>query len=226
MLRNEKFEYKALEKITRDDGVRHYRCLTTNLLVPSATTIIDATEDKSGLLEWRKRVGDEEADRIKNEACALGSLMHNHIENHVSGIPRPGGSNLIRMQAKRMADRIIEEALPFVDEVWGQEVMLCYPGLYAGTTDLCGIYKGKEAIMDHKTARKMKKLKDIIHYRDQLCFYLLAHNETYGTNINTGVIFMVDRQLNFQEFYFDENDIKKGIDAALRRLELYYKLSK
>lgn len=218
---NRKFEYVQLERITRDDGVRHYRCPVTNLLLPSVTTILSGTEDKKGLLEWRARVGDQKADEIRDEACALGGLMHLHIENYVSGIARPRGNNFIRVQAERMADQIINRGLPNVDEIWGQEVMLYYPGLYAGTTDLVGIYKGEEAIMDHKTARKMKKRSDILNYLHQIPAYAIAHDELYGTKIKTGVIFMVDREFNYQEFVIDITELETRKGEWLDRVTAY-----
>jgi hypothetical protein len=217
---NRKFDYAPLERITNENGVRHYRCLQTNLLLPSVTTILSGTEDKTGLLEWRKRVGDKKADEIRDEALKLGSLMHQHIENYVVGIPRPRGTNLIRVQAERMADQIINRALPNVDEIWGQEVILYYPGLYAGTTDLVGVYKGEEAIMDHKTAKKMKKRTDILNYFHQLSAYAIAHDAMYGTSIKLGVVFMVDRDFNYQEFTVDIKEM------ATRKVEWLDRVTK
>jgi hypothetical protein len=221
MLINRKFEYLQLDRITQPNGTRHYRCPQTNLLLPSVTTILGATSDETALLEWRARVGDQKADEIRDEACDLGSLMHLHIENYVSGIPRPRGNNYIRVQAERMADQIINRGLPNIDEIWGQEVMLYYPGLYAGTTDLAGIYKGEEAIMDHKSARKMKKRSDIVNYLHQIPAYAIAHDELYGTNIKTGVIFMVDREFNYQEFVIDLTELESRKGEWLDRVTKY-----
>jgi hypothetical protein len=223
MKRVDHFDYVQLERITRPDGVRHYRCPVTNLLVPSVTTILGATSNnQDALLEWRKRVGDTKADKIRDQACALGSLMHLHIENHVMGIPRPRGTNQIRVQAERMADQIIGRGLPNVDEVWGQEVSLFYPGLYAGTSDLVGLYNGRPAIMDHKTSKKMKKRKDILDYFHQLSAYAVAHDEVYGTNIEIGVIFMVDRAFNFEQFVVEIDELEAGKADYLERVENYF----
>jgi genome maintenance exonuclease 1 len=221
MLINRKFEYKVLNRITQESGIRHYHCPETNTLVPSVTTILDATTDKKGILEWKEFVGEKKANQVKKEATDLGSLVHEHIEKHIMGIERPGGNNIIRVQAKKMADQIIENGVRYADEVWGQEVGLYYPGLYAGTTDLVGVYKGKEAIMDHKTAKKIRSKDQIEAYYFQIAAYAMAHNFLYGTNIRTGVIFMVDRNFSYQDFYIDEYEMAKNQDLFLEKVEQY-----
>lgn len=218
---NKLYPYPKLDRITADDGVRHYKCPVTHLMLPSVTTILDATKDKTALKEWAEAVGEKKASRAKEEGLALGTLVHTHIENHIMGIPRPRGNNLIRMQAERMATQIIEKALPKVDEVWGQEVAMYMPGIYAGTTDLVGIYEGVPAIMDHKNAKKMRSRDMIEDYFCQLAAYTMAHNEVYGTDIKKGVIFMVDRELNFQEFLLEGLEMERFKVQFLTRLEDY-----
>ena len=154
----------------------------------------------TGLLEWQKRVGLQKADEIRDEAGRLGTLVHTHMECHIQGIPRPGGNNLIRQMATRMSDVLIKEGLVNVSEVWGFEVPLYFPELYAGTTDLVGIHKGKPAIMDYKNTRTMKKKETITDYFCQCAAYALAHNFHYGTDIETIVIFMVARDNSYKEF--------------------------
>lgn len=224
MIINRKFEYKKVERITQDSGVRHYHCPETNSLLPSVTTILDATMDKKGLLEWKEFVGEKKANEIKKEATDLGSLVHEHIEKHVLGEERPKGNNIIRVQSRKMADEIISNGLQNVNEVWGQEVALYYPGLYAGTTDLVGLYKNEEAIMDHKTAKKIRSVDMIKAYFYQIAAYRLAHNHLFGTNIKTGVIFMVDRAFNYKEFHINESDMEKYQDEFLNKVEEYYRI--
>jgi genome maintenance exonuclease 1 len=217
-----RYDYPTLERNTQANGTRHYTCPQTGKPLASVTTVLDQTSDKSGLLEWRKRVGDKEADRIKHEAVGLGSLMHTHLEHYVGGLPRPGGTNLVRQQAEAMADQIIEYGLNQIDEWWGSEVALYYPALWGGTCDLVGVYKGQPAIIDFKSARKMKKREHIENYLIQTAAYGIAHNELYETNIKTGVIFMVDRDFNFQEFLLEGDDFRAMSDAWFDRLEQYY----
>ncbi len=218
---NRRYAYQTLSRVTRPDGVRHYLCPETNTLVPSVTTVISETLDKKGLQEWYAWVGRDKAERVKKEATDLGSLVHTHVENHIVGIPRPSGTNLIRKLSERMADQIIERGLCDVDEVWGQEVALYHPGLYAGTTDLVGIYRGRPAIMDHKTAKKMRKREDIEGYMMQLGAYSLAHDHLFGTNIELGVIFMVTREFAFQAIVLSNEELEHYKTKFMLSVEQY-----
>jgi genome maintenance exonuclease 1 len=215
------FEYKTLERVTHEDGNRFYVCPQGNNL-SSVTTILSATADKTGLLEWRKWVGDKKADQIRDEATGLGTLMHTHLENYMMGIERPGGSNLVRQMAKNMADQIIERGLVHVSEVWAMEEMLYFPGLYAGTADLIGIHNGRPVIMDYKTTNKMKSKDKINDYACQLAAYAMAHNELFGTDIQGGVIFMVARDLKFEEYVFEGLEFKAATDEWMQRLDTFY----
>lgn len=195
-----------MDRTTHNDGTRFYICPDTGAHLPSVTTILSATGDKTSLLEWRDWVGDEKADRIRDEACAIGTLMHTHLENYILGAPRPRGNNLIRKLSEGMADVVIEQGLPNVDEVWGLEVALHFPELYAGTSDIIGVYKGKPAIMDYKTTKKMKSRSKIDDYMQQGCAYALAHNLLFDTNISTVVIFMASRDFQFETFVLEGNE--------------------
>lgn len=217
------FDYPTLERTTNPDGTRFYIDPTDGTPLPSVTTILSGTSDKTAIKLWEERVGKEKAEQVRKEATGLGSLMHLHIENYVMGIPRPGGNNLVRLQAARMADQIINQGLPKVNEVWGQEVAMYFPGLYAGTTDLVGVHEGIPSIMDHKTAKKMRSRDMIVDYFDQMCAYSLAHNEVYGTSIKRGVIFMVSRDLAYKEFVLEGNEFDKHMDSFLSRVDTYLK---
>lgn len=218
---NPRFKY---EKLTRIDGPSRLYATPDGSRVPSVTTILNGTADKTALVEWRKRVGDAEATRISTESAGLGTLVHKHVENFIEGIERPPGSTPIHVLARSMSDMIINKGLPGVDEVWGMEASLYYPGLYAGTTDLCGVYKGKPSIMDHKTAKKMKKPEWMQDYFIQTTAYALAHNEVHGTDIQQGVLFMADREGAYQTFIIEGAEFKHYSDLWLQRVEQYYKL--
>lgn len=217
-----KFDYQKLTRIDNPvTGLRHYVCPVTARQLPSVTTILSETADKTALKAWRERVGEKKAQRVMEEASNLGTLVHAHVENHLMGEPRPRGNNLIRLQSARMADKIINEGLPAVTEVWGMEVSMYFPAAYAGTTDLVGLYDGRPTIMDHKTAKKMKSADQIEDYKCQLASYALCHNELYGTDIDQGVIFMVDRELNFQTFIIEGSEFERYRDKFLYRLDEY-----
>ena len=147
--------------------------------------------------------------------------MHRSLEKHVKGEDRTPGSNLIQLKAWKMANVIIDNGLKDVSEVWGSEVNLFYPELYAGTTDLVGVFKGEPAIMDFKQARKLKKKEWVEDYFLQLVAYSEAHNIQYGTNINKGKIFICTQNNEYQTFEIDNYDHWVGQWYA--KLEQYYK---
>jgi genome maintenance exonuclease 1 len=120
-----------------------------------------------------------------------------------------------------MANVIIEHGLKDVNEVWGSEINLYYPELYAGTTDLVGVCNGSPAIMDFKQARKLKKKEWVEDYFLQLVAYAEAHNKLFDTDIRTGRIFICTQANEYQTFEIDDYD--KWSDRWYRRVEDYYK---
>jgi genome maintenance exonuclease 1 len=122
-----------------------------------------------------------------------------------------------------MADEIINKGLKNrLVEFWGLEVTLYYPELYAGATDVVGIYDGEEAIVDFKQSNKPKRREWIEDYKLQLAGYALAHNEVYGTNIKKGVNLICTKDNLYQEFIFDGEEFKKAKYDWLRRVDHYY----
>ena len=210
-----------MERVTDSvSGKRYYATKTGNL--SSVTTILGETGDKTLLDQWRARVGDVEAERIRKEATGLGSLMHTHLENYIMGEARPTGNNLVRKMAAGMSDVIIECGLSNLNEVWGMEEGLYFPHLYAGTADLIGVYRGKPAIIDYKSAKKIKKEEIIEDYFLQGAAYILAHNELFGTNIATVVILMVDRDYKFKEFIATGHTFNKYMERWLDRFHTFH----
>lgn len=216
-----KFDYTPINRKS-DNGKRLYQCPDGNS-VPSVTTILDKTKDKTHLIEWRKRVGEKKAQEITTEAAGVGTRMHTFLEKYIatSEWPLPG-SNPFSQQAHKMAETIKIEALAHIDEIWGSEVNLYFPQIYAGTTDLLGVYKGNEAIMDFKQTNKPKKEEWVEDYYLQLVAYAEAHNEVWGTNIKEGHVFMCSRDLNYQQFDIWPDKYDYWRDKWWRRVEQYY----
>lgn len=225
-LLNEKYNYPALKRVTAKSGQRQYTGEDNNP-VPSVTTILSATGDKSGLIAWRKRVGEQEATRISSEAAGLGTKVHNAIEKYILGEEYEiKGNNVISEMARPMVNNMITEGVSKVDEIWGVEVGLIAKGLFAGTSDCIGVYEGKPTIIDFKTARKIKKREWIEDYFMQGCAYAIAHNEMFETDINRVTIFMIDREGDFKEFTIEGDEFEEYTKKWLQRLEDYYKLQK
>jgi genome maintenance exonuclease 1 len=225
-----RYDYTPLAKESVE-GKRHY-ALPDGSRVPSVTTILERTkpaEARQALQEWRKAVGEERAQQITTEAANRGTRMHTYLERYVKNddlgeFP----TNPFAQPSWFMAAKVILEGLQHADEYWGSEVPLYYSGLYAGTTDLVGVWKGQPAIMDFKQSNKVKKREWIDDYFLQLAAYAAAHNDTFGTDIKTGVILMCVKPKTendepvYQEFVLEPKDFAYWSDQWMRRVELYY----
>ena len=99
-----------------------------------------------------------------------------------------------------MAEVIREQAFSRLNEIWGSEVALFMPRLYAGTSDLVALYDDRPAICDFKQTNRPKKEEYVEDYYLQLVAYAEAHNEIYDTNICEGHIFMCSRDFEYQQF--------------------------
>jgi len=217
----EKYNYKEIKR-KQVDGKRLYACPDGNA-VASVTTILDKTKDKSHLIAWRKRVGEQKAQEIVTEAASVGTRMHKYLEDYIEfgKWPTPG-SNPYAQQAHKMAEQVKENAMTDVDEIWGSEINLYHPKIYAGTTDLVGQYKGQPAIMDFKQTNKPKKAEWVEDYYLQLTAYALAHNEVFGTNIREGHVFMCSRDLQYQQFDLWPSDFDAWEQKWWDRVYQYY----
>lgn len=214
------FPYQELKRKSVD-GKRLYEN-PWGEAVPSVTTILDKTKPlkaRMALQKWKERVGVEEAQRITTEAADNGTRMHAILEYWCKNEEYTGETTPL---SKMMANVIIDNIQDDLDEVWGTEVNLCAPGLYAGTTDLVGVYKGKPTIMDFKQTNKLKKRDWIDDYFLQGTAYALAHNELYGTEIENIAIFMCSRECQWQLFEVDTQEFKRWSLNWGIRLEQFY----
>ena len=205
------------------DGTRRYEIDDEKL--PSVTTIISGTQDASkteSLDRWKLRVGEAEAERIRNTAAARGTAMHTFLEHHIKG-----GNALdltdVGREASGMGQTIIDKGFPDLEEIWGVECTLHYPGLYAGQTDMCGIYQGRESIIDFKQTNKPKKAEWIDDYKLQLVAYATAHDQVYGTKIEQGVILMCTPDNFFQRCLVNGSEFREFKWKWLKKIDQYYK---
>ena len=122
-----------------------------------------------------------------------------------------------------MADQIIENGIRNkLNEIWGCEATLHYPGKYAGAADCIGIYENKETIIDFKQSNKPKKEEWISEYFLQLSAYSLAHDKVYGSNITQGVILLCTKDNIFQRFIVNDNTLKDYQNQFLEKVEQFY----
>ena len=198
MKKSNKYNYIQGKQITdHGTGTRVYDI--DNSRLPSVTTILGATKNQDFIKKWKAKVGEEEADKIKNHSSKRGTAMHKFIESHVTGV---GYDDLtaIGQEAKPMAQKIIEIGFTPIEEVYGSEIMLHYPGLYAGSTDLVCLHNDMETIIDFKQANRPKKEEWIEDYFLQIAAYALAHDYTHKSQIRQGVIMVCTPALYYQSF--------------------------
>ncbi|MAP75495.1 MAG: hypothetical protein CMK80_00230 [Pseudomonadales bacterium] len=219
---NKKFIYpKSMRSVI--NGGRHYDIGNTKL--PSVTTILSACqsdEKKASLAAWKAKMGDKAADEVRDTAAARGTAMHTYLEHYLDGTGYKDLTTLGK-QAEVMANKIIESGLGDLEELWGLETTLYYPDLYAGATDVVGIYAGQPAIIDFKQSNKPKRREWIQDYFEQLGAYAMAHNQVYGTKIQSGIVLMCTKDFLFQKFEVSGREFVRHQHAFLRKCDQYYK---
>jgi genome maintenance exonuclease 1 len=205
------------------EGNRHYDI--SNEILPSVTTILQATQSEekaASLARWKSKVGEKEAERVKNEAASRGTAMHQFLEYYIQNKKLLDLTDEGR-EASSMGQAIIENGLKDLEEIWGSEVTLFYPGLYAGQTDLCGIYTGRESIIDFKQTNKPKKREWIEDYFLQLAAYAMAHDVIYKTCVDQGVILMCSKDGFFQKFTSTGKEFTRYKHKFLQKIDQFYK---
>ena len=213
-----KYQYKKFSR-QEENGQRTYN--VDNKKIPSVTTILSATksqEDIDSLRRWRDRIGDEAARKTTIDAARRGTEMHYVLEQYING---QGYFNLSEEGAKArlMAHKIIEN-MHALEIIYGNEVSLHYEELYAGATYLIGIHGGKPTIIDFKQSNKLKQRNYVEDYYYQIAAYALAHEKNYGP-IDKGLIAICTKDLVYQEFILDKDDLKRYKDKWIQRVEQF-----
>ena len=218
---NKKYDYpKSIRSLINDE--RHYDIGKEKL--PSVTTILSATksdEAKESIARWKAKVGEDEATRVKDTAASRGSNMHLHLEKYILGTGHKDLTDEGQV-AGDMAQVIIDKGLCDVSEIWGSEVTLYYPGLYAGATDLVGVYDYENSIVDFKQSNRPKRKEWIEDYFMQLGAYAMAHNYVYDSDITQGVILMCTPDNYFQKFQIKGKEFIKYKHRFLEKVDRFY----
>lgn len=213
-------EYELEYADTNKPG-RHYQT-PDGRAFPSVTTVLGATSDKTFLEEWRKRIGEEEANRISKAATDIGSDMHLLCEHYLKNEAVPEIKN---KKAITLFSAMRPKLEANVDAVIKLEAPL-YSNLFriAGRTDGIVYWRGELAIIDfksnHKTDR-LKKEEDIKDYFLQIAIYTLMFEERTNLTVNKGAI-IISNGLVAQVFEFNPQDYKA---EAIKRIRQYYEQS-
>ena len=148
--------------------------------------------------------------------------MHEYLEKFLLGklnLDLLGDNTRERM----MADQIIENGLRNkLDEIWGCEATLYYPGNYAGAADCVGVYENKETIIDFKQSNKPKKDEWIDDYYLQCSAYALAHNIVYNSRITQGIVLLCTVDNLFQVFRIQGVKLEEYQNKFLEKVEQFY----
>ena len=190
-----KFEHVLLEKEVpklqqiNDDGTRYYATPRGNKY-PSVTTVL-AEYSKKGILEWRKRVGDEEANRISRTASTRGTAFHKVCEDYLN-------NKLPNLRTPYEIERF-NKFKPFlhrINRVHARELRMFSDHLrMAGTVDCIAEFDGKLSVIDFKTASKQKEKENIKNYFMQCTAYCIMFEELFQIPISrTVVLIAVDEQ--------------------------------
>ena len=219
MKKNAKYNYTHASR-TEIHGTRIYDILGVKL--PSVTTILAQTKDQSYITRWKEKVGEQEAERIKNYSSKRGTSMHKFLEKHIAG---DGYEDLteVGIQAKPMAQKIIEIGFTPITEYYGNEVTLYYLGLYAGATDLVCKHNDLDTIVDFKQSNRPKQKDWIEDYFLQVAAYAMAHDYLFKSEIQQAIIMVCTPDLYYQEFKIQGVELKDWKHKWLKRLDQYYK---
>ena len=220
MKKNNKYNYIQGTQLS-DHGSRIYDVAGYRL--PSVTTVLGATKDQKFLKDWKAKVGEQAAERIKNLSSKRGTSMHKFLEHHILGTGYDDLTGL-GQEAKTMAEKIIDVGLTPVEEYYGSEVTLYYPGLYAGSTDLVCLHNGMETVVDFKQANRPKKKEWIEDYYLQIAAYAMAHDYVHDSRIQQGVIMVCTPDLYYQEFVVSGAELRQYKHKFLKRLDMYHEL--
>lgn len=176
---SDKYKFEDLPRKVID-GKRYYVTPDGNKY-PSVTTVTSQASAKS-IARWRKRVGEEEANRVSKKATTAGTKVHKLCEDYVNNeemlYEDVSPENLFMFkQIKPILDIYLEE-------VWAVECPLYSDYLrVAGQCDCVGIFQGKPAIIDFKTASKRKRRSWITNYFMQESAYAVMFEEMTGKPI-------------------------------------------
>ena len=218
---NKLYKYPASTR-SLIEGNRHYD--VNQEMLPSVTTILQETqkeEKRQRLAEWRRKVGENVAERYKEEAASRGRAMHEFLEYYLQDKKILDLSDE-GQAARSMGQAIIDQGFKDLGEIWGSEVTLFYPGLYAGQTDLCGIYQNRESIVDFKQTNKPKRKEWIEAYFLQLAAYAMAHDIIYNTCVEQGVILMCSKDGFFQKFTSNGEEFTSFKHKFLKKVGEFY----
>jgi len=216
-----KFKYvdglPELKQLDTDESTGERFYITPNgVKLPSVTTVLGYFKKKS-LIEWRNRIGNEEADKVMFRASNRGTRFHNMMESYLRN--EDDYLNGIMPDMKQSFNDM-KETLDLIDNIRYIESPLHSEKLgVAGRTDVIAEFAGVPSIIDFKTSTKEKKEEWIGNYFEQGTAYALMYEELVKEPINQIVILIsVDFMEHPQVFIRDKNQY---VQSLLEKIHLY-----
>lgn len=202
------------------NGKRHYVTSDGAFAYPSVTTVLDHCADKTHLFEWRKRVGEEEANRISKRATNRGTAMHNLCEKYVLGEDMDFSSEMpsttmLFHQIKNVLDRKVDNVYCIED------VLISHKLKVAGRVDMIAEYEDQISIIDFKTSEKKKRKDWITDYFKQTSLYGYMFWEMTGIPIKKIVVIIACAD-SLEPQVFVESP-SRYVEAAADSVKKYHK---
>jgi hypothetical protein len=205
-----------LKQINAETG-RRYNTPNGNSY-PSITTVLSHSTDKTFLIEWRKRVGEEEANRIVKKSAGRGVKLHKVCENYLL-------NELNDFKIKTMMPDIKDFFLqlkPHIDEnvgnVYGLEQPLYSDRLkIAGTTDCIAEWNGKLSIIDYKNSRHLKDEEHIQNYFIQCSAYAEMFEDITNQSIEQIVVAIANEDGKPQIFVREKHKYLFNLNQIIER---------
>jgi genome maintenance exonuclease 1 len=170
---------------TSSGGKRIYT-LPDGSRLPSITTIL-SLQSRDSIASWRKRVGNEEANRVSVRASGTGKRVHSLCEDFIQNKPlketMPDALVMFKSIKPVLQERV--NNIHYVEQAFYSKTIGA-----AGRSDLIGEFDKVLSVMDYKTSSKIKYRSNILSYFWQSTFYALAYEELVGTPIDQIVIIM------------------------------------
>ena len=210
----------SLEELVTENinGSRHYVVGTKKY--PSITTILGKNPEKiNSINQWKKRVGEEKANKISSKAMRTGSAVHKMVEDYINNsFDSSAGHDYVSLDMFSPLMRILNNK---IDNIHAQEVCLWSDYLQtAGRVDCVAEYNGRLSIIDFKTSRKPKKKEWIEDYFQQACAYSIMWEERTKTPITQLVVLISVADDSPQIFIEHRDDWAKRL---LGSIDYYYK---
>lgn len=205
-----------LKQINSNEGRRY--AVNEETKYPSITTVLSKTKDLTALKAWRKRVGEEMANKITTAATTRGTSMHKLCEDYLL-------NQTLDDLGSTSGELLFRGIRPYLDRI--DNVQALESGLFshklhvAGTVDCVADYDGELTIIDFKTAKSVKRESYIHDYYIQGAFYFTSFYELTGQLPKQILVLVSVQDGSVQEFFIRGKDIIHWTEQLRERIKQY-----